>query len=44
MIGDGGGNDDLFHQAIGDSPPLLSLLDYTDTFVENLFTQFASLA
>ncbi|KAJ7740305.1 alpha/beta-hydrolase, partial [Mycena metata] len=44
MIGDGGTNSDLFHQVIGDSPPLLSLLNYTNVFIENLFTQFAGLA
>ncbi|KAJ7235162.1 Alpha/Beta hydrolase protein [Mycena haematopus] len=44
MIGDGGTNTNLFNQAIMDSPPSLSLLDYNDSAVENLFTQFASLA
>ncbi|KAF7358991.1 Carboxylic ester hydrolase [Mycena sanguinolenta] len=44
MIGDGGTNTNLFNQAIMDSPPLLSLLSYNDPAVENLFTQFASLA
>ncbi|KAF7308045.1 Carboxylic ester hydrolase [Mycena kentingensis (nom. inval.)] len=31
----------LFQQAMGDSPPLLSLLDYDDDFVEGLFSTFA---
>ncbi|KAJ7127571.1 Alpha/Beta hydrolase protein [Mycena crocata] len=44
LIGNGGTNTNLFHQAMGDSPPLLSLLDYTDPFVEGLFTTFAGLA
>ncbi|KAJ7736015.1 Alpha/Beta hydrolase protein [Mycena maculata] len=44
LIGDGGTNTDLFSQAMGDSPPFLYLPNYTDTFVEDLFTQFASLA
>ncbi|KAJ6548191.1 Alpha/Beta hydrolase protein [Mycena vulgaris] len=44
LIGNGGTNTDLFHQAMGDSPPLLYLPSYTDTFVENLFTKFAGLA
>ncbi|KAJ6566962.1 Alpha/Beta hydrolase protein [Mycena capillaripes] len=44
MIGDGGTNTNLFHQAIADSPPLLYLPSYNDVFVENLFTQFAGLA
>ncbi|KAJ7184688.1 Alpha/Beta hydrolase protein [Mycena filopes] len=44
MIGNGGQNSNLFHQAIADSPPLLALLDYTDAVIENLFTQFAGLA
>nr|GAT49217.1 predicted protein [Mycena chlorophos] len=34
----------LFQQAMGDSPPLLSLLDYDDSFVENLFTIFIGYA
>ncbi|KAF7314898.1 Carboxylic ester hydrolase [Mycena indigotica] len=40
LIGDGGTNDELFQQAIADSPPFLSLLDYNDPFVEDLFSQF----
>ncbi|KAJ7490788.1 Alpha/Beta hydrolase protein [Mycena latifolia] len=44
MIGNGGTNKNLFHQAMGDSPPLLSLPNYTDAIVENLFTKFAGLA
>ncbi|KAJ7932847.1 Alpha/Beta hydrolase protein [Mycena leptocephala] len=44
MIGDGGTNTNLFQQAMADSPPLLYLPNYNDTFVENLFTQFAGLA
>ncbi|KAJ7624013.1 Alpha/Beta hydrolase protein [Mycena rosella] len=44
LIGDGGTNTDLFHQAMADSPPLLSLPNYTDAVVENLFTKFAELA
>ncbi|KAJ7684204.1 Alpha/Beta hydrolase protein [Mycena polygramma] len=44
MIGDGGTNTNLFHQAIADSPPFLYLPSYTDAPVESLFTQFASLA
>ncbi|KAJ7500513.1 Alpha/Beta hydrolase protein [Mycena galericulata] len=45
LIGDGGDNGNiLFSQAMGDSPPLLELANYTDAFVENLFTTFAGLA
>ncbi|KAF7353958.1 Carboxylic ester hydrolase [Mycena venus] len=44
MIGNGGTNTNLFSQVIADSPPLLYLPNYNDAFVENLFTQFASLA
>ncbi|KAJ7061603.1 alpha/beta-hydrolase [Mycena amicta] len=44
LIGDGGSNHNLFQQAMADSPPLLSLLDYNDTFVEGLFSQFVSYA
>ncbi|KAJ7221309.1 Alpha/Beta hydrolase protein [Mycena pura] len=39
------GNDsDLFHQAMGDSPSLLSLLDYDNVLVKNLFITFAGFA
>ncbi|KAJ7165653.1 alpha/beta-hydrolase [Mycena crocata] len=44
LIGDGGRNAHLFHQAMGDSPSLSFLPHYSDTFVEDLFTQFAGLA
>ncbi|KAJ7100509.1 alpha/beta-hydrolase [Mycena epipterygia] len=44
LIGDGGDNTDLFSQAMGNSPPMLYLPDYTDAFVEDLFTKFAGLA
>lgn len=44
LIGDGGKNANLFHQAMGDSPSLNALPHYTDAFVENLFKQFAGFA
>ncbi|KAJ7151907.1 Alpha/Beta hydrolase protein [Mycena crocata] len=44
LIAEGGENKNLFHQAMGDSPPLIYLPHYTDTFIEHLFTQFAGLA
>ncbi|KAJ7499882.1 alpha/beta-hydrolase [Mycena latifolia] len=44
LIAEGGEDKDLFHQAMGDSPPLIYLPHYTDTFIEDLFTQFAGLA
>ncbi|KAJ6500916.1 alpha/beta-hydrolase [Mycena sanguinolenta] len=44
MIGNGGTNTNLFSQAIMESPPLLSLLNYNDPAVESLFTQYATLA
>lgn len=44
LIGDGGANGNLFHQAMGDSPSLSYLPDYNDPFSEGLFTQFAGLA
>ncbi|KAJ7469039.1 Alpha/Beta hydrolase protein, partial [Mycena latifolia] len=44
LIGDGGANANLFHQAMGDSPSLSFLPHYSDAFVEDLFTQFAGLA
>ncbi|KAJ6615453.1 Alpha/Beta hydrolase protein [Mycena sp. CBHHK59/15] len=40
LIGDGGANANLFHQAMGDSPSLNFLPNYYDAFVEGLFTQF----
>ncbi|KAJ7039383.1 alpha/beta-hydrolase [Mycena alexandri] len=44
LIGNGGENGHLFHQAMGDSPSLSFLPFYTDPFVEDLFTQFVGLA
>lgn len=44
LIGDGGANGNLFHQAMGDSPSLSYLPDFSDPFIEGLFTQFAGLA
>ncbi|KAJ6579635.1 alpha/beta-hydrolase [Mycena vulgaris] len=44
LIAEGGKDKKLFHQAMGDSPPLIYLPHYTDTFIEGLFTQFARLA
>ncbi|KAJ6548210.1 Alpha/Beta hydrolase protein [Mycena vulgaris] len=44
LIANGGNNVGLFNQAIADSPPLLSLHDYSDSLVENLFTKFTRLA
>ncbi|KAJ7683540.1 alpha/beta-hydrolase [Mycena rosella] len=44
LIGEGGANTNLFHQAMGDSPSLSFLPHYTDDYVEDLFTQFAGLA
>jgi len=43
-MAEGGENKNLFHQAMGDSPPLVYLPHYTDPFVEDLFTSFAELA
>ncbi|KAJ7124488.1 alpha/beta-hydrolase [Mycena epipterygia] len=44
LIAEGGVNKHLFHQAMGDSPPLLFLPHYTEPFIEDLFTEFAGLA
>ncbi|KAJ7196925.1 Alpha/Beta hydrolase protein [Mycena pura] len=44
LIAEGGQNQNLFHQAMGDSPPMLYLPHYTDAFIEDLFMQFAGLA
>ncbi|KAJ7210644.1 alpha/beta-hydrolase [Mycena haematopus] len=44
LIAEGGHNKNLFVRAIGDSPPVLYLPHYTDTFIEDLFAQFAGLA
>lgn len=44
LMAEGGQNKNLFHQAMGDSPPLIYLPQYTDAYIEDLFTQFAGLA
>ncbi|KAJ7165652.1 Alpha/Beta hydrolase protein [Mycena crocata] len=44
LIAEGGENKNLFHQAMGDSPPLIALPHYTDVFIEDLFTKFAGFA
>ncbi|KAJ7683848.1 Carboxylesterase family-domain-containing protein [Mycena rosella] len=44
LIGDDGANAIVFHQAMGDSPSLGFLPHYTDSSVEDLFTQFSDLA
>ncbi|KAJ7775700.1 Alpha/Beta hydrolase protein [Mycena maculata] len=44
LMAEGGENKNLFHQAMGDSPPLIYLPHYTDPYVEDLFTQYAGLA
>ncbi|KAJ7618531.1 Alpha/Beta hydrolase protein [Roridomyces roridus] len=44
LVGNDGANGNLFHQAMGDSPSLSFLPHYTDSFVEDLFTQFAGFA
>ncbi|KAF7291782.1 Carboxylic ester hydrolase [Mycena chlorophos] len=44
LIAEGGKDRGLFHQAMADSPPALYLPEVTDTYSENLFTQFATLA
>ncbi|KAJ6473145.1 Alpha/Beta hydrolase protein [Mycena sanguinolenta] len=44
LIAEGGENRNLFIRAIGDSPPALYLANYTDTFIQDLFTQFAGFA
>ncbi|KAJ7652976.1 Alpha/Beta hydrolase protein, partial [Mycena rosella] len=42
LIGDAGVNTNLFHQAMGNSPSLSFLPHYSDAYVGDLFTQFAS--
>ncbi|KAJ7202153.1 Alpha/Beta hydrolase protein [Mycena pura] len=44
LIAEGGEDKNLFHQAMGDSPPMLYLPQYTDAYIEDLFMQFAGLA
>jgi hypothetical protein len=44
LIGNGGANANLFHQAMGDSPSLSFLPHYQDSFIQTLFTQFVGLA
>ncbi|KAJ6600941.1 alpha/beta-hydrolase [Mycena vulgaris] len=44
MIGDGGANANLFHQAMGDSPSLSFLPHFADAYTEDLFTQFVGFA
>ncbi|KAJ7614045.1 Alpha/Beta hydrolase protein [Roridomyces roridus] len=44
LIAEGGENKHLFHQAIGDSPPLIYLAEYNAQHTEELFAQFAGFA
>ncbi|CAA7269132.1 unnamed protein product [Cyclocybe aegerita] len=42
LLANNGNNEGLFRAAIGDSPPLTFVPAYNETYVEGVFTQFAS--
>ncbi|KAJ7259139.1 Alpha/Beta hydrolase protein [Mycena haematopus] len=44
LIAQGGQDKHIFHRAMADSAPILFMPSNTDTFVQNLFDQFAGLA
>ncbi|KAJ7740572.1 Alpha/Beta hydrolase protein [Mycena metata] len=44
LMAEGGENRGLFQRAMADSVPLIFSPQYNDTFIENLFTQFARFA
>lgn len=44
LLGESGNPGGLFRAAMGDSPSRSFLLSYTDTYVETIFDQFASVA
>ncbi|KAJ7618526.1 Alpha/Beta hydrolase protein [Roridomyces roridus] len=44
LIAEGGENKHLFHQAMGDSPPLIFMAKYNDKHSEDIFSQFAHFA
>ncbi len=43
-MANGGDNEDLFHAAMGDSPSMNYMPLYSDSYPEELFSRFASLA
>ncbi|KAJ7048300.1 Alpha/Beta hydrolase protein [Mycena amicta] len=42
LIAENGQNRGLFHRVMGDSPPILAMPHYTESFIEDLFTSFAA--
>ncbi|KAJ7062789.1 alpha/beta-hydrolase [Mycena amicta] len=44
LIGNGGANRHLFHQAMGDSPSLSFLPEYNSNFIQDLYSQFIGFA